>query len=195
MTHDTMRSLALVALLGLGTLPIHAANPMLRMTTSMGTVEIELYADKAPVTVKNFLANTESGFYDGTLFHRVIPGFMIQGGGFEPGMKEKPRRSTIRNEADNGLKNVAGSIAMARTSDPHSASVQFFINQVDNPMLDHTGKTPQGWGYAVFGKVIRGMEVVHRIANVPTTSFGYHENVPRNDVLITRMEVIKPAAK
>lgn len=170
-------------------------NPVVRMTTSLGVVEMELQPDKAPATVKNFMDYVAAGHYDGTLFHRVIPGFMIQGGGFEPGMKEKPKGASIRNEADNGLKNVAGSIAMARTSDPHSASVQFFINHVDNPMLDHAGKTPQGWGYAVFGKVVRGMDVVNRIAGVPTTSVGYHENVPRRDVLITRMEVVKPAAK
>jgi cyclophilin family peptidyl-prolyl cis-trans isomerase len=194
MTAIKTRTLVLTALLGLA-LPALAANPMVKMTTSLGTVEIELYPDKAPATVKNFLANTEARFYEGTLFHRVIPGFMIQGGGFEAGMKEKPKGASIRNEADNGLKNVAGNIAMARTPDPHSASVQFFINLVDNPMLDHTGKTQQGWGYAVFGRVVRGMDVVNRIAVVPTTSVGYHENVPSRDVLITRVEVMKPTAR
>jgi cyclophilin family peptidyl-prolyl cis-trans isomerase len=194
MTAIKTRTLVLTALLGLA-LPALAANPLVKMTTSLGTVEIELYPDKAPATVKNFLANTEARFYEGTLFHRVIPGFMIQGGGFEAGMKEKPKGASIRNEADNGLKNVAGSIAMARTPDPHSASVQFFINLVDNPMLDHTGKTQQGWGYAVFGRVVRGMDVVNRIAVVPTTSVGYHENVPSRDVLITRVEVMKPTAR
>ncbi|MCU0840149.1 MAG: peptidylprolyl isomerase [Thiobacillaceae bacterium] len=194
MTAIKTRTLVLTALLGLA-LPALAANPLVKMTTSLGTVEIELYPDKAPATVKNFLANTEARFYEGTLFHRVIPGFMIQGGGFEAGMKEKPKGASIRNEADNGLKNVAGNIAMARTPDPHSASVQFFINLVDNPMLDHTGKTQQGWGYAVFGRVVRGMDVVNRIAVVPTTSAGYHENVPSRDVLITRVEVMKPTAR
>ena len=171
--------------------PSKAVNPQVRMTTSLGIIEIELDAKHAPVTVKNFLGNVNSGFYNGTIFHRVIPGFMIQGGGMTPGMKEKPTGPKIRNEADNGLKNLAGSLAMARTSDPHSASAQFFINTVDNAFLDHSGKNPRGWGYAVFGKVTKGMDVVKKIEAVQTGNAGMHQNVPLKDVVLTKMEVIK----
>lgn len=174
--------------------PAKSANPNVRMTTSLGTIEIELDAKLAPATVKNFLGYVDSGFYNGTIFHRVIPGFMVQGGGMTAGMKEKPAGAKIQNEADNGLKNLAGTIAMARTSDPHSASAQFFINTVDNGNLDHRGKNPQGWGYAVFGKVTKGMGVVKKIEAVQTGNAGMHQNVPVKDVVITKMEVIKGAA-
>ncbi|WP_197721839.1 peptidylprolyl isomerase [Sulfuritortus calidifontis] len=161
---------------------------MVRMTTNVGPVEIELYQDKAPATVKNFLTYVDAGFYNGTIFHRVIPGFMIQGGGFEPGLKEKPTRAPIQNEADNGLKNTVGTLAMARTMDPHSASAQFFINVANNRGLDHTRKSMNGWGYAVFGRVVKGMEVVGKIAEVATRSVGPFDDVPRVDIVITKME-------
>lgn len=168
-----------------------AAAPQVRMTTSLGPIELTLDRAKAPATVDNFVAYVESGFYNGTVFHRVIPGFMIQGGGFEPGLRQKPARAPIKNEADNGLKNAAGTIAMARTNDPHSASAQFFINTVDNKMLDHRDKTPSGWGYAVFGKVTKGMDVVKKIEAVATGNAGGHQNVPRQDVTIQKVELIK----
>ncbi len=167
--------------------PAKSANPNVRMTTSMGVIEIELDARRAPVTVKNFLGYVDSGFYNGTIFHRVIPGFMVQGGGMTAGMKEKPTGARIRNEADNGLRNLAGTLAMARTSDPHSASAQFFINTVDNAFLDHRGKNPQGWGYAVFGKVTKGMDVVKKIEAVQTGNAGMHQNVPKQDVVIRKI--------
>jgi len=171
--------------------PAKAANPNVRMTTSMGVIEIELDAKLAPASVKNFLGYVDSGFYNGTIFHRVIPGFMIQGGGMTAGMKEKPTGAKIQNEADNGLKNLAGTLAMARTNDPHSATAQFFINTVDNAFLDHRAKNPQGWGYTVFGKVTKGMDVVKKIEAVQTGNAGMHRNVPVKDVVITKMEIIK----
>ena len=174
--------------------PVKSANPSVRMTTSAGVIEIELDARNAPVTTTNFLGYVNSGFYNGTIFHRVIPGFMVQGGGMTPGMKEKPAGAPIKNEADNGLKNLAGSIAMARTMDPHSASAQFFINTVDNTPLNHRDKSIQGWGYCVFGKVTKGMDVVKRIEAVQTGDAGMHQNVPLKDVVITKVEVIKAAA-
>jgi len=169
-------------------------NPQVRMTTSLGVIDIELDAGKAPKTVANFLGYVDKGFYNGTIFHRVIPGFMIQGGGMTAGMKEKPTGANIQNEADNGLKNLAGTLAMARTSDPHSASAQFFINTADNSFLNHRDKTMQGWGYAVFGKVTKGMDVVKKIEAVQTSNAGMHQNVPVKDVTITKMETIKGAA-
>ncbi len=168
-----------------------APNPQVRMTTSAGVIELELDAKRAPETVKNFMNYVERGFYSGTIFHRVIPGFMIQGGGFRPGMDEKARGVTIRNEADNGLKNLAGTIAMARTPDPQSAAAQFFINTVDNPNLDHRDKTNAGWGYCVFGKVTKGMDVVKKIESVPTGSMGPFQDVPKKDVVIEKVELIK----
>lgn len=168
------------------------AYPLVRMTTNLGVIELELYPAKAPKTVKNFLQYVNSGFYNGTVFHRVISGFMIQGGGFEPGMRLKPTALPINNEADNGLTNVSGSIAMARTGNPHSATAQFFINTADNTALNHTAKTAQGWGYTVFGKVTLGMEVVKAIEATPTGQSGPFADVPANDVVITRMEVVKP---
>ena len=168
-----------------------STNPKVRMTTNVGVVEIELDAKRAPVSTENFLKYVDQGTYDGTIFHRVIPGFMIQGGGFTPGMKQKPTGAPIKNEADNGLKNTAGTIAMARTNDPNSATAQFFINTVDNTFLNHRDKTPQGWGYAVFGKVTSGMDVVKKIEAVATGNSGMHQNVPREDVVIQKIERIK----
>jgi peptidyl-prolyl cis-trans isomerase B (cyclophilin B) len=163
---------------------------MVRLHTSFGPITISLDADKAPKTTANFLDYVNKGHYDGTIFHRVIDGFMIQGGGFAPGMKHKPTGAPVQNEADNGLRNDRYTIAMARTSDPHSATAQFFINVADNAFLNHTAPTPQGWGYCVFGRVTEGMEVVDRIKAVATGSAGMHNDVPRQDVLIERAEVI-----
>lgn len=168
------------------------ANPRVLIETSKGNITVELFANNAPVSVQNFLSYANSGFYDGVIFHRVIPGFMIQGGGMLPGLKEKPTRAPIPNEADNGLKNMSGTIAMARTSDPHSASAQFFINTVDNAFLDHRGKTMQGWGYTVFGKVTQGMDVVKKIETVATSNAGMHQNVPVKDVVLQMVERVKP---
>ncbi|HEY8517228.1 MAG TPA: peptidylprolyl isomerase [Candidatus Binatia bacterium] len=164
-------------------------NPVVVISTSMGDIEAELYPDEAPETVKNFLSYAEDGHYDGTIFHRVIKGFMIQGGGLTPDMNQKPTKAPIKNEADNGLKNVTGTLAMARTSVPDSATSQFFINVKDNGFLDFKSKTPQGWGYAVFGKVISGMDVVHKIENVQTTSKGMHQDVPAEPVVIKSIKV------
>ena len=160
-----------------------------KLHTNFGTITIELDADKAPVTVENFLAYVEAGHYDNTIFHRVIDGFMIQGGGFEPGMKQKATREPIKNEADNGLKNQRGTIAMARTQAPHSASAQFFINVADNDFLDFKSPGGNGWGYCVFGKVVEGTDVVDRIKGVPTAKSGFHENVPTTDVVIRKATV------
>ena len=193
---NTLKSL--LAVIALAALPLAAPaadQPRVRLTTSLGVIELELDARRAPITVANFLSYVDSGFYNGTIFHRVIPGFMIQGGGFLPGMQEKPTTGPIRNEADNGLRNAAGTIAMARTPDPHSASAQFFINTVDNVFLDHRAKTPEGWGYAVFGKVTKGIDVVTRIESVATGRAGMHQNVPVKDVVITKAEVIRAAGK
>ena len=154
------------------------------LTTALGAIELQLDGGSAPGTVSNFIAYVEGGHYDGILFHRVIPNFMIQGGGMRAGLVENPTRAPIENEADNGLKNLRGTIAMARTQDPHSATAQFFINLKDNSFLDHTEKSPAGWGYAVFGQVISGMDVVDQIASVETGSVGYHEDVPIDDVII-----------
>jgi peptidyl-prolyl cis-trans isomerase B (cyclophilin B) len=165
-------------------------NPQVRLVTSLGDITLELDAQKAPATVENFLGYVDSGFYDGTIFHRVIDGFMVQGGGFEPGMKQKPTRAPIQNEAANGLKNDRYTIAMARTNDPHSATAQFFINVKDNDFLNHTAPTPQGWGYCVFGKVVEGQDVVEKIKAVKTGRSGMHQDVPQQDVLIERAEVV-----
>jgi peptidyl-prolyl cis-trans isomerase B (cyclophilin B) len=158
--------------------------------TSMGTIVVGLYGDDAPNTVRNFLSYVDRGFYSGKIFHRVIPGFMIQGGGFTADMAQKATKAPIQSEADNGCKNDRGTIAMARTSDPHSATSQFFINLEDNAFLNHTAKTPQGWGYAVFGKVVAGMEVVDQIAQVPTMKHGPHSDVPQIPVSIDRVTVL-----
>jgi peptidyl-prolyl cis-trans isomerase B (cyclophilin B) len=163
---------------------------MIRLHTNLGTIDIELNPGKAPLTAANFLKNVESGHYANTVFHRVIDGFMIQGGGFEPGMKQKPTGEPIKNEADNGLKNVCYSVAMARTADPHSATAQFFINVSDNDFLNHTEPSPQGWGYCVFGQVVAGQDVVDKIKGVNTGRRGFHNDVPLEDVLIERAEVV-----
>src|SRR5688572_15898006 len=163
---------------------------MVKLHTNHGVIGLELDAQRAPETVANFLEYVKSGFFDNTVFHRVIDGFMIQGGGFEPGMKQKTTRAPIKNEADNGLKNDAYSIAMARTSDPDSATAQFFINIADNAFLDHTAPTPQGWGYAVFGRVVEGNDVVDRIRKVRTGTRGMHQDVPLDDVIIERAEEV-----
>jgi peptidyl-prolyl cis-trans isomerase B (cyclophilin B) len=164
---------------------------MIRLETSMGDIFLELDEAKAPKTCENFLSYVNSGHYDGTIFHRVIDGFMIQGGGMTPDMQEKPTQAPIQNEADNGLKNTAYSIAMARTSDPHSATAQFFINVKNNNFLDHQSKTPNGWGYAVFGKVAKGQPVVNRIKAVSTGRKGMHDDVPVTPVVITKAEVVE----
>lgn len=163
---------------------------MITLHTQFGPIQIELDTTHTPKTAENFLKYAKAGFYDGVIFHRVIKNFMIQGGGFAPGMQQKKDTfAQIENEADKGGKNVRGSLAMARTSDPHSASAQFFINTVDNTFLNHTGKTSQGWGYCVFGKVISGMEIVDKIQNVATTSRAGHQDVPAEEVVIERVEV------
>lgn len=165
--------------------------PYVELETTMGNIVIELNQEKAPNTVANFLAYVKSGHYDGTIFHRVIDGFMIQGGGMDANMKEKSTNAPIQNEADNGLKNEVGTIAMARTSDPHSATAQFFINVKDNSFLNFSGKNPQGWGYAVFGKVTEGMDIVNKIKGVPTGKYGFHADVPTTPVVITHAKVIE----
>jgi peptidyl-prolyl cis-trans isomerase B (cyclophilin B) len=152
--------------------------------TNHGDFVIELNEELAPISSANFLEYVNSGHYNGTIFHRVINNFMIQGGGMEVGMKQKETRENIENEAKNGLKNVLGSVAMARTSDPHSASAQFFINVANNDFLNHTSPTPQGWGYAVFGMVTEGMDVIEKIKEVPTGSSGFHQDVPKEDVIV-----------
>ncbi|MFL2657047.1 MAG: peptidylprolyl isomerase [Burkholderiaceae bacterium] len=159
--------------------------------TNLGNITIELDKKKAPKTVNNFVKYIQEGHYDKTIFHRVINGFMIQGGGFEKNMKEKATTAPIENEADNGLKNKAYTLAMARTSDPHSASAQFFINLVDNDFLDHSSKTMSGWGYAVFGKVIKGMEVVDKISEVATATKGFHDDVPVKPITIKKATILK----
>lgn len=163
---------------------------MILLKTNMGDITIELNHEKAPKTAANFEQYVKEGFYDGVIFHRVIDGFMVQGGGMEVGMKQKQTRAQIENEADNGLKNEVGTLAMARTMDPHSASAQFFINVADNEFLNHTGKNSQGWGYAVFGKVVDGMDVVNRIKSVKTGNKMGHQDVPVEDVIIEKAEVI-----
>jgi len=156
------------------------------LTTNHGDIKVELDDEKAPESTRNFLSYVNKGHYDGTVFHRVIKGFMVQGGGFEPGMKQKPTDPTIKNEANNGLKNKHYTLAMARTSVPHSASSQFFINTTDNGFLDFKSETPQGWGYAVFGKVVEGTDVVDKIENQKTTSKAGHADVPVDDVVILK---------
>ena len=162
---------------------------MIKLHTNFGVIAIELDAEKAPESAKNFVAYAEAGHYDNTIFHRVIPGFMVQGGGFEPGMKQKPCKAAIKNEADNGLKNDAYTVAMARTSDPHSATAQFFINIADNDFLNFKAPSTNGWGYCVFGKVVEGTDIVDKIKGVKTGSSGFHQDVPKEDVVIERAEV------
>ena len=168
-----------------------AVNPRVALVTSKGRIVIELFPQKAPATVKNFLAYVDAGFYDGTVFHRVIPKFMIQGGGLTADMKKKPTEKPVPNEADNNLKNTRGSVAMARTGDPHSATSQFFINTADNDFLNYREKTPQGWGYAVFGRVTEGMTVVDAISGVETGNSGMFRDVPVEPVLIEKVQRVK----
>ncbi len=162
-----------------------------KLSTNHGDIVLQLDAEKAPLTTENFVQYVKDGHYNGTVFHRVIKGFMIQGGGFEPGMSQKKTRASIQNEADNGLKNKKYSIAMARTMEPHSASAQFFINSSDNDFLNHSGKNVQGWGYAVFGEVIEGREIVDAIEKVATGSKAGHQDVPKDDVVIEKAEIIE----
>lgn len=162
-------------------------NPVVRIETNMGIIKLELNSQKAPATVRNFLSYVDEGLYNNTLFHRVIKNFMIQGGGFERDMTRRPPKGPVKNEADNGLKNFRGTIAMARTSDPHSATSQFFINHKNNASLDHRGKSSRTWGYCVFGKVIDGMAIVDKIANSPTTTKGPYRNVPVSPVVIKKV--------
>ena len=202
-----VRSLVLVGMLPLVSLSAQAAPPStstpkqgvtsmstnrrVKMTTSLGDIVITLDAVKAPKTVANFLAYVNDGFYNGTVFHRVIDGFMVQGGGFEPGLKQKPTKANVENEANNGLKNNKYTLAMARTSDPHSATAQFFINVANNDFLNHTAPTAQGWGYAVFGEVTEGKDIVDKMRAVPTANSGFHQNVPTTDLLITKAVVLE----
>ncbi len=164
--------------------------PKVKFSTNKGDMLIELFCDKAPITTENFIQYVKDGFYDGTIFHRVIPGFVIQGGGFEPGMNQKPTRANIQNEADNGVKNLRATLSMARTPDPHSASSQFFINLKDNDFLDFKSKSSQGWGYAVFAQVVEGMDVVDAIAAVATGNAKGHQDVPVEDVIVTSAELV-----
>jgi len=167
---------------------------MVRLHTNFGVITLELEPEKAPLSTENFLAYVRSGHYDNTIFHRVINGFMIQCGGFEPGMRQRPTKPPIANEAANGLRNVRYSVAMARTSDPHSGTSQFFINVADNHFLNHTAPTPQGWGYCVFGRVVDGFDVVDRIKDVRTVRSGMHQDVPEEDVVLQRAEEVAGGA-
>jgi peptidyl-prolyl cis-trans isomerase B (cyclophilin B) len=192
MTWKTLAAAAALATVTLAsTARAEGKNPMVLMSTSMGDVKIELDAEKAPITVQNFLAYVNDKFYDGTVFHRVIPNFMIQGGGFDAAMQQKPTKAAIKNEAGNGLKNTTGTLAMARTNVVDSATAQFFINVKDNAFLDHKNETPAGFGYAVFGKVVAGMDVVRKIEQVQTATKGGHENVPVEPVVIKSITVVK----
>jgi len=190
-----LRILLASLLVGLCILPAQAASltkgklKMVKFETNHGTFTLQLDAEKAPITTQNFLDYVNSGFYSNVVFHRVIPNFMIQGGGFEPGMKQKKTNDPIKNEAANGLKNDKYTIAMARTGDPHSASSQFFINTKNNSFLDYPGQ--DGWGYCVFGKVVEGMDVIDAIGKVKTGSSGFHQDVPKEDVIIIKAEVVQ----
>jgi len=171
-----------------------AANPKVELKTTLGAVVIELYPENAPKTVENFLQYVKDGFYDGTIFHRVIPGFMAQGGGFTPNYQQKPVRPAIRNEAGNGLRNAIGTVAMARTADPHSATAQFFINVSENDFLDFKSPDDKGYGYTVFARVTSGMDVVQKMLQVPTATVGPHQNVPRQPIIIERARLLPDAA-
>jgi cyclophilin family peptidyl-prolyl cis-trans isomerase len=184
MKKTTLFVLIFFVLMFAGIQPVSAENPKVVLDTSRGKIVLELYPEKAPETVGNFLSYVDAKFYDGKIFHRVIPKFMIQGGGFTADMKMSATEKPIKNEADKGLKNDRGTIAMARTSDPHSATAQFFINTVDNDSLNHTSKTPRGWGYAAFGKVTEGMDTVDAISGVKTTTRGPYRDVPVEPVVI-----------
>ncbi len=191
MRAGSLWAIAISSVLLVGTAGAEGKNPMVLMSTSMGDIKIELSEDKAPVTVKNFLGYVNDKFYDGTIFHRVIPNFMIQGGGFDKDMKEKSTKSPIKNEAGNGLKNDTGTVAMARTNVVDSATAQFFINVKDNAFLNHRDETPAGFGYAVFGKVVDGMDVVHKIEQVQTAKKGMYSDVPVQPVVIKSVTVVK----
>jgi len=192
----TAQSVAVLVILLLAAAPVRAQNPRVEVKTTAGNFAIELYPDKAPKTVANFLQYANSGFYNGTIFHRVIDGFMIQGGGFELGMREKTTRAPIENEAGlalkAGLKNELGTVAMARTPNPHSATAQFFINVKDNGFLDYREPSPRGFGYAVFGRVVEGMDTVLRISKAPTATVEQHQNVPQRPITIESV-TLKPA--
>ena len=202
-SHQTMIGLFLATSVGLGFAqaqtssqpttgkPSMTTAPRVKLTTNQGDIVIELDSAKAPKTSENFLTYARDGFYNNTIFHRVIDGFMIQGGGFEPGMKQKATRTPVENEANNGLKNDKYTVAMARTNDPHSATAQFFINVANNDFLNHTAPTAQGWGYAVFGKVVDGQDVVDKIKGVKTGNAGFHQNVPSADVVIEKATVVE----
>ena len=181
------------ALLASSALSALAANPMVELKTNQGDIVVEVFADKAPKSADNFIQYVKDGFYNGTVFHRVIDGFMIQGGGFDADMKQKSTRAPIENEAKNGLRNEVGTLAMARTADPHSASSQFFINLVANTALDYPSR--DGWGYAVFGKVVKGLEVVESIAKQPTANRGFHQNVPVEAVIVNSARVLEASAE
>jgi peptidylprolyl isomerase/peptidyl-prolyl cis-trans isomerase B (cyclophilin B) len=174
--------------------PGQPPNPRVLIETSKANITVELFPGNAPQTTQNFLDYANAGFYDGLIFHRVIPGFMIQGGGMTPDMAEKPNRAAIPNEADNGLRNLRGTLAMARTMDPHSATSQFFINVADNYALNHRGKSVEGWGYAVFGKVVDGMDVADAIVAVPRGRAGPHDDVPREPVIMRHVRVLPVAS-
>ena len=180
----TIRTLLVASATALLTLAAQAQN--VRLSTTQGDIVLQLDAAKAPKTVANFVEYVKAGHYNGTIFHRVIPGFMVQGGGMEPGMTQKPCDAPIQNEANNGLKNANYTVAMARTGDPHSATAQFFINVADNGFLNHTAPSAQGWGYAVFGKVVSGSDVVDKIKAVKTGRKGFHDDVPKEDVVIEK---------
>ena len=186
-----IRSLFTALILSIGAAAFAQDNPVVVMETTKGTIRIELWADKAPISVENFLRYTDNEFYDGLIFHRVINGFMIQGGGLDAKMNKKPTKKAITNEADNGLKNVVGSVAMARTGNPHSATAQFFINVNNNGFLDHKSKDSRGWGYAVFGKVVKGMDVVNKIKSVKTSRVNGRGDVPVSPITIKKATIIK----
>ena len=181
------------ALLASSALSALAANPMVELKTTQGDIVVEVFADKAPKSADNFIQYVKDGFYNGTVFHRVIDGFMVQGGGFDADMKQKSTRAPIENEAKNGLRNEAGTLAMARTADPHSASSQFFINLVPNTALDYPSR--DGWGYAVFAKVVKGLDVVETIAKLPTANRGFHQNVPVEAVIVNSARVLEASAE
>lgn len=185
--------LSMCAFCMFSSLPASAAaeDPVVKLETNYGDILLRLDARKAPMTVSNFVQYVKAGHYDGTIFHRVIKDFMIQGGGMTPDLKEKPTRAPVKNEASNGLQNKKYTVAMARTREPHSATAQFFINTKDNAFLNYRSATPEGWGYAVFGKVIKGQNVVDKIAAVPTGSRGYHDDVPNEPVIIKRATVVE----
>jgi len=191
MRHIYKLSLVLILQLTVAAVGHTQEKTMIKMTTNFGVIDIEMFTEEAPNTTANFMQYVNDGFFDGLIFHRVIPNFMIQGGGFEPGLRQKEPNAPIQNEADNGLKNERGTLSMARTNDPHSATSQFFISVKDNAFLDYKSKDPSGWGYAVFAKVVSGMEVVDSIAQTATGNSGGHGDVPLEDVVIEKAEVVQ----